>query len=196
MLAVIACGALGAQVRLAARALNKRVEIHSLPALLHNRPAEIAPAVEKLCARLRHEGKDVAVAYADCGTYGALDEVCRRLGIERLPGLHCYDATAGSRLVAELLAEEPGTYFLTDFLVKTFDRLVARELGLDRHPELVGEYFAHYRRVVWLAERPSEALEARARAISARLGLDLEIRCVGSRPLARALDRLLSGSAA
>lgn len=193
---MIACGAISAQVRLAARAAPGRVEVHSLPALLHNRPAEIAPAVEALCVRLRREGRDVAVAYADCGTYGALDEVCARLGIERLPGLHCYDLTAGSGVIADLLREEPGTYLLTDFIVRTFGRLVAAQLGLDRHPELVGDYFAHYRRIVWLAERPTPALEARARSIAARLGLDLEVRRVGRRPLSGALGRLLSGRAA
>jgi hypothetical protein len=172
------------------------VEVHSLPALLHNRPAKIAPAVESLCARLHREGKDVAVAYADCGTYGALDEVCARLGIERLPGLHCYDLTAGSGVVADLLRDEPGTYFLTDFLIQTFERLVVVELGLDRHPELVVDYFAHYRRIVWLAERPTPVLEARARSIATLLDLDLEVRRVGRRPLSGALGRLLSGRAA
>ncbi len=187
---------MGAEVRLAARVAPGQVEVHSLPALLHNRPAAIAPAVEALCIRLRQEGKDVAVAYADCGTYGALDEVCARLGIERLPGMHCYDLTAGSDVVADLLSEEPGTYLLTDFIVRTFERLVAAQLGLDRHPELVGDYFGHYRRIVWLAEQPTPDLEARARSIAARLGLDLEVHPVGRRPLAVALGRLLAGRAA
>lgn len=189
---MIACGAIAAQVRLVARAAVGRIEVHGLSALLHNRPAEIAPAVEALCVQLHREGKDVVVAYADCGTYGALDDVCGRLGIERLPGLHCYDVTAGGGGVADLVRDEPGTFLLTDFLIQTFERLVAVELGLDRHPELVGDYFAHYRRVVWLAECPTPALEARAKSIAARLGLDLEVRHVGRRPLACALHRLLS----
>jgi hypothetical protein len=188
---VIACGALGAEVRAAARGVPGAVEVHTLPASLHNRPSGIAPAVERLCGVLRREGKDVVVAYADCGTYGALDGVCTRLGVERLPGLHCYDLVAGEAAVRTLLEEEPGTYLLTDFLVQGFERLVARSLGIDRRPELVTDYFAHYRRVVWLTAHPTAALEGQARAITTRLGLPLVVRQVGTRPLAAALGRLL-----
>jgi len=161
-----------------------------LPASLHNHPAEIPGAVEILCASLRREGKEVVLAYADCGTYGALDELCRRLRVERLAGLHCYDLLAGDAEVAALLEDEPGTYLLTDFLVRSFDRLVARPLGIDRDPDLVEDYFTHYRRIVWLTERPDPSLEHRAREIAAVLRLDLEIRVVGPRRIAKALTEL------
>lgn len=190
-LAVIACGALARDVRLAAARSGRYVELHPLPAHLHNSPAAIAPAVERLARRLLAEGKEVAVAYADCGTYGRLDEMCRRLGLERLPGLHCYDLVAGEHAVAGLMEEEPGTYLLTDFLVASFDRLVVEPLGLDRRPELVADYFAHYRRVVWLTERPTPVLERAAARAAARLGLPLERRAVGDERVHRTVVRLL-----
>lgn len=191
-LALIACGALAGDVRLVANQAPVRTEVHTLNALLHNRPAEIAPAVEALATQLMGEGKAVAVAYGDCGTYGALDAVCDRLGIERLPGSHCYDVIAGEGLVASLLAEEPGTYLLTDFLLKGFRRLVIAELGLDRHPELVADYFGNYRRLVWLTERPTPALEDEAGFVARLLGLELEIRRVGEHRLAGSVVRLVA----
>jgi hypothetical protein len=168
--------------------------VHTLPPELHNRPEQIAPAVEALARRLRGEGKDVAVAYADCGTYGALDELCEEMSLERLPGQHCYDLVAGEELVRALSEEEAGTYFLTDFLAAAFGRLVVNGLGLDRHPELVADYFANYRRVVWLAGRPTPALESAARTAAERLGLPLEVRHVGEGRAQRAVVRLLAGA--
>ena len=139
------------------------VELHSLPSLLHNRPGRIAPEVERLARAALARGLPVAVGYADCGTYGALDELCARLGLRRLPGLHCYDVLAGPARVAALFAAEPGTYLLTDFLVRSFRRSVLAELGLDRYPELWPDYFGHYRRVVWLAQSPRPGAGGRGR---------------------------------
>lgn len=190
--AVIACGALGAHVRELARERGWSVEIHCLPPLLHNRPGQIAPAVEQLATSLLASGRRVAVAYADCGTYGALDALCERLGVERLAGLHCYDVLAGSERVRALLEEEPGTYVLTDFLVRSFRRTVVRELGLDRHPELRPDYFSHYRRVVWLAQRRSDELEAEARAVARFLDLPLEVLDTGLGGLERDLGQLVA----
>lgn len=190
-LAVIACGALSSAVRAAARQLERPVELHVLSALLHDRPAEIPPAVEELARRLSAEGKEVVLAYADCGTYGVLDDLCARLGLRRLPGLHCYDLLAGPARVAELLEQEAGSYLLTDFLVRSFERTVVAGLGLDAHPELVADYFAHYKRVVWLRESPDDELAAKARAVAERLGLELETLEVGSQPLASELLNLL-----
>jgi Protein of unknown function (DUF1638) len=140
--AVIACGALAAQVRSVAVRRGWELDVHPLPALLHNRPERIAPALESELVRLRRHYDVVAVAYADCGSYGAIDEVVDRFGLRRLAGDHCYDVFARAD-VHEALAEEPGTYFLTDFLARTFEHTVVRELGLDRHPELVKDYFRH-----------------------------------------------------
>jgi len=193
--AVIACGALAGAVRSIAARRGWPIELHPLSALLHDRPERIAPAVAALARGLQAERRRVAVAYADCGTYGALDEVCAELGIARLPGLHCYDLLAGSEHVARLMEGEPGTYLLTDFLAGSFSRTVAAELGLDRHPELVADYFAHYRRVVWLTEAPTPRLEAEAERIAELLGLPLTTVPVGRGRLERALQALVAAGA-
>jgi len=193
-LAVVACGALSTDLRAIARRRGWHLEIHSLSALLHDRPSKIAPAVAELAGRLQAEGKTVVVAYADCGTYGALDAVCSELGLRRLPGLHCYDVLAGPDRVAQLLAGEPGTYLLTDFLVRSFRRAVVIELGLDRYPELLADYFGNYRRVVWLAQHPTPELGAEAQAIATLLGLPLVTVEVGISSLEAELEVLAAPS--
>ena len=193
---VIACGALGGHLREIIARRGWRVELHCLPALLHNRPSQIIPDAERiaLCALAR--GQRVALAYADCGTYGALDGLCARLGLRRLPGLHCYDVLAGPSRVRALFDAEPGTYVLTDFLVRSFRRTVLAELGLDRHPQLWPDYFGHYRRVVWLAQHPDPALTAEAERVAAMFGLPLTIVETGTARLERELARLVGPSAA
>jgi hypothetical protein len=192
--AVIACGALALDVARVAASRGWAVDVHPLPPLLHNHPQRIAPAVAALARELRERYRDVAVAYADCGTYGALDEVCAELGLPRLAGEHCYDVVAGQARMRELLDREPGTYVLTDFLVRTFRRTVIAELGLDRYPDLRDDYFGHYRRVVWLAQRPTPDLAERAREAADLLGLPLEVLRVGDDGLARQLHRLICAS--
>jgi hypothetical protein len=185
--AVIACGALAVHVRRIADREGLDVEVVPVPATLHNHPEQIAPAVE----RLRKQHERVVLAYADCGTYGALDE----LDLPRLSGDHCYDVF-GRDEVQEALREEPGTYFLTDFLARTFEHTVIRELGLDHHPELRDDYFGNYTRVVWLAQRRTPATERAARRAAERLGLPLEIREVGDAGLVRQLTELVGAAAA
>jgi Protein of unknown function (DUF1638) len=191
--AVIACGALGGHVREIAARRGWAVELHTLPSLLHNHPERIAPAAEALARELQARGLRVALGYADCGSYGALDEVCSRLGLRRLPGLHCYDVLAGADRLRELFEREPGTYLLTDFLVRSFRRSVLAELGLDAHPELWPDYFGHYRRLVWLAQSRDAALDAEASAIAATFGLPLTVMDVGTGGLEHELEVLLDG---
>ena len=134
----------------------------------------------------------MAVGYADCGTYGALDEVCAELGLRRLPGLHCYDLFAGESRLAAFLDEQPGTYLLTDFLVRSFERTVVRELGLDRYPELRDDYFRHYSRAIWLAQEPDDPeLQALAATAADRLGLPLTVIPTGDGRLEEALAELV-----
>ena len=188
---VVACGALAASVRRIARRRGWPVEVHPLPALLHNRPERIADAVGAELGRLADRHDVLAVAYADCGTYGALDEVLDGVGVRRLAGEHCYDVLARPEVRAAL-EEEPGTYLLTDFLARTFEHTVVGELGLDRHPELRDAYFGAYTRVLWLAERETPATRAAAEHAAARLGLPLVVRRVGDGGLERELEVLLA----
>jgi hypothetical protein len=188
---VIACGALAGHLRDIAARRHWPVEVHPLPASMHNRPERIAPAVTDLARSLRERGLRVAIGYADCGTYGALDELCAELQISRLRGLHCYDVLGGAERVRSLLEREPGTYLLTDYLVRSFERTVLTGLGLDRHPQLWTDYFGHYRRLVWLAQERDAELDSRAAAIAAQFGLPMRIVDVGTGGLERELAALL-----
>ena len=189
--ALIACGAIAQS---AARVVERRdlgVDVHPLPPLLHNQPHLIAGEVEALATKLRPSYDVVAVGYADCGTYGALDEVCERLGLRRLEGLHCYDLYAGASRIEQFFEEQAGTYLLTDFLVRSFARTVEVELGLDRWPALREDYFRHYTRLVWLAQQETPALRAAAEDIARRLDLPLTVVPTGVDGLERAILALL-----
>ncbi len=188
---VIACGALAGHVRDIAARRGWPVAVRSLPAVLHNRPQNITPMAERALVSALAAGHRVALAYADCGSYGALDELCARYGVRRLPGLHCYDVFAGAPRVASMFAAEPGTYVLTDFLLRSFERSVLAELGLDRYPELWGDYFGHYRRLIWLAQQPSPALAAKAGRVAAMFGLPLTRVETGVSRLEQELARLV-----
>jgi hypothetical protein len=189
--AVVACGALAVHISSIAARRGWSIDVHPLPPALHNRPERIAPAVGELIATLSGGYDSVAVAYADCGSYGAIDRVLAGTGIPRLRGAHCYDVFAGEE-VDSAMAEQPGTYFLTDFLARTFERTVWRSLGLDRHPDLRDTYFHSYTRVIWLAQRRAPQLEAAARRAAALLELPLEVRDVGDSGLEQQLELLVA----
>ena len=191
---VIGCGALANElVELARRAGLPAMDLTCLPASLHNRPERIPGAVAARIRRARADGYDrIFVAYADCGTGGLLDRMLETepaaAGVDRLDGAHCYEVYAGRAAFAALHDAEPGTFYLTDFLVRNFDRLVVRGLGLDRHPELLPLYFGNYRRLVYLAQSDDSSLTARAEAAAARLGnLRFERRLTGPGELAPAI---------
>ena len=191
---LVACGALAQPAAAVVARHGWPVDIHPLPPLLHNRPHLIAGEVRRLAVELSAAYDVVAVGYADCGTYGALDAVCEELGLKRLPGLHCYDLYDGEATLAARLEAEPGTYLLTDFLVRSFERTVVRELGLDRWPELRDDYFRHYTRVVWLAQEPDAELRTLAQQAAERLGLPLTVVPTGTGRLEAALADLLESA--
>jgi hypothetical protein len=190
-LEIVACGALAGHVHQIVARRGWPAAVRSLPAILHNRPQKITLWAERAVVSALDSGRTVALAYADCGTYGALDELCARYSVRRLPGLHCYDVFAGASRVAAMFEAEPGTYVLTDFLLRSFDRSVLAELGLDRYPELWPDYFGHYKRLVWLAQEPSLALEAEAERVAAMFGLPLTRVEVGVSRLEQALASLV-----
>jgi Protein of unknown function (DUF1638) len=188
---IVACGALAAHIREIAARRGWPIVVRPLPAALHNRPEKIRDEVERTVATAYNRGSTVVLGYADCGTYGALDDLARRAGSKRLPGLHCYDLYAGPAAIAGIFDTEPGTYLLTDYLVRTFDRTVIASLGLDRYPELWPDYFGHYRRLVWLAQHPTPELEAGADRIAGLFGLPLTRLDTATTRLEAALAELL-----
>lgn len=194
---VIACGALAREM-LAVIALNgwTHVELECLPASLHNHPQRIPDAVAAKIAAVRGRHDRILCLYGDCGTGGLLDRTLEAAGVERIAGDHCYAFHAGLDAFARMHDEEPGTFYLTDYLVRHFDALVLRGLGLDRHPELLVDYFGNYRRVVYLAQGEDAELDARAAAAAARLGLAFEIRRTGLDGIARFVAQRTLGEGA
>jgi hypothetical protein len=190
--AVIACGAIAAHISHITDTENLDVTIYPLPPLLHNQPAKIAGEVEKTYLEIKDKHSKCAVAYADCGTYGALDQVIEKLGLKRLGGNHCYDIFAGKEKIQTIMDADAGTYFLTDFLVKSFHRSVIVELGLDKRPDLRDDYFKHYKKMVWLAQNPTPELSVMAHAAADLIGLELEIDVVGEGSLKEQILELLN----
>lgn len=185
---VIACGALARElVMLTRRNGWRHLKVQCLPAALHNTPEKIPGAVVEAIDAHRAAYEHIFVAYADCGTGGLLDKALAGYGVERLPGAHCYEVFSGAAEFRAFCEEQPGTFYLTDFLVRHFERLVIRGLGLDRHPELKDEYFRHYRRVVYLAQSHSAELSRLAEAHATWLGFPLVEHFTGLAPFSTAL---------
>jgi len=194
---VIACGALARELVDVIKGNGLEwVDVECLPAKLHNTPDQITAAVERKLDAAAGRYQKVFVGYADCGTGGTLDAMLTRRGVDRLPGAHCYEFFAGADLFAALHDAEPGTFYLTDFLTKHFDRLVWQGLGLDRWPQLRDQYFGNYRRLVYLSQVDNQELVTRAREAADKLGLEFEHRAVGYGEFAPALIRAAGGAAA
>jgi len=195
---VLACGALVAELRavLKANGFTDHVDVRYLPANLHNRPDHIVPALRTLLAEIDPLAqRPVMIGYADCGTGGGLDALLAEMPrLQRLPGNHCYEFFAGTAAFEAMQDAELGTFYLTDFLAKHFDALMWQGLGLDKHPQLLSMYFAHYTRVVLLSQTTDESVVQAARAAAAALGLRFEHRHVGLAQFADAVTVSLNVS--
>ena len=188
-LLVIGCGALAAELSALKRANQwTALDIKCLDAALHNRPERIADRLESVLAQHHAEYTNILIAYADCGTGGAVDRVAQQFNAQRLPGAHCYEFYATSPVFAALAEAEPGTFYLTDFLVRHFDRLVIEEMKLDEHPELEEMLFGRYRKVVYLAQGDSSELLDQAERAATRLKLPLEVVITGYGLLAKTVE--------
>lgn len=188
---VVACGAIATHIASIQEKHNLDLTIYPLPPLLHNSPEKIAGEVDSLLSKIEGDHERCFVAYADCGTYGALDAVIAAHDVPRLGGNHCYDIFAGQNEIKKIMDETPGTYFLTDFLAKSFHRSVVVELGLDKRPELRDDYFKNYAKVIWLAQNPTAELEEQAKSAAGLIGLPLEIRIVGEDGLTKEILNLV-----
>jgi hypothetical protein len=187
---IVACGALAREVLELRDKYGWAAEVVGVPVLLHNTPERIPPAVRRRIRELRATHARVVVVYGDCGTAGGLDAALAEEGVERIAGPHCYEIYAAGEF-EKIMAEAPGTFFLTDYLVGSFDHLVLENLGLDRYPELRQDYFGNYTRVIYLVQREDPARMARARWAADQLGLPLEIRSVGLGALETRLVELM-----
>ena len=187
---IIACGALAREIVHLQRGPLAHIDVTCLPANLHNRPERIPAEMRRKIRESRAAYDDILCLYADCGTGGELDRVLSEESVTRIEGAHCYEFFAGADNFAAMMEEEPGTFFLTDFLVRHFDRLVITGLGLDRFPQLRDDYFRHYRRLVYLAQFDDNELTRKAEAAAARLGLAFERRLTGLGGVTKFLARL------
>jgi len=177
---VIACGALAREI-VDFRAANgfQHLDIACLPAKLHNRPQLIAEAVREKIRANKSKYRTIFVAYGDCGTGGGLDAVLAEERVERIGGPHCYAFYTGQDAFEAITDEDPTSFFLTDYMVRHFDRLIIEGLGLDRFPELLNDYFGNYTNVIYIAQTKDPTLEVKAKAAAERLGLGYIYRFVG-----------------
>lgn len=188
---IIACGALAREI-VALRSMNQwdHMAVQCLPADLHNRPEKIGPAVQEKIRANKGQFASIFVAYGDCGTGGALDDVLAQEQIERLPGAHCYEFFAGSIPFAAMAEEEIGTFYLTDFLLRHFDRLILRGLGIEKHPELLSVYFKNYTKLMYLAQIEDAQQIELGRIAAEKLGLTYAYRLTGYGELANSLKQV------
>ncbi|KQB97910.1 hypothetical protein AL073_03045 [Loktanella sp. 1ANDIMAR09] len=186
---LIACGALAREI-LAIKSANAldHLDLQCLPAILHNHPEKIVPAVREAVAKYRDAYKTVFVVYADCGTGGQLQAACAEMGIGMVAGPHCYSFFEGNEVFAG--HEEITAFYLTDFLVRQFDAFVWEPLGLARNPELRDMYFGNYEKLVYQAQTDDPELTAKAEACAAKLGLQFERRFTGYGDLTPALTAI------
>lgn len=190
LLALLTCGALAREVREIAARHGWDADLYTVPALDHLSPKKLLADVERELEEIAPRYDRVVVAYGDCGTAGALDRVLAKHSAVRTTGPHCYEMYGGSELAVES-DERIGTFFLTDWLVRNWERAVVEGLGIGRFPFLKETYFDHITDVLYLRQSPEPALEGKAREIADCLGVPIEIRDVGFGDLERRLIDLV-----
>ncbi len=190
--ALVICGALGREVKDIVDRRGWDVDIYGVSALLHLYPNRIVDELREKLHALRPRYDHLVVVYGDCGMNGKLEPILDEAGASRVKGPHCYEMLAGADLFERVSEERPGTFFLTDWLVRNFERAVVRGLGLDRHPDLIPMLFGNYDAVLYLRQVPNPRLAAKAQEIAAYLGLPLEINDVGLGELESRLADLMA----
>ena len=190
--ALVICGALGREVKEIVRRREWDVDIYGLSAYLHLYPSRIVDELHEKLRELRPRYEKLVVVYGDCGTTGKLEPILEEFGASRLRGPHCYEVFAGDERFAEIAEQTPATFFLTDWLVRNFDRAVIKGLGLDRYPELKAMLFGNYEAVLFLRQVPNPRLAEKANDIARYLGLPLAIEDVGLGELEDRLAELVS----
>lgn len=174
----------------------EHLELTCLPAEFHFHPDRIAPAMDKAIAEAKAEGyTQIYVGYADCGTGGLLDRVCEKHGVERIAGPHCFAFYQGAEAYAKVADADMMSFYMTDFLCRQFEAFFIRPLGLDRHPELVTDYFGNYEKLIYLAQTDDPALDKVAEDAAKMLGLVYERRATGYGDLSSALANATSKTA-
>jgi hypothetical protein len=188
---ILACGALAKEIAVLIH-LNgwTHLKTRYLPAILHNTPEKITEQLRINLQGAQAKFSRIFIGYADCGTGGKIDSLLDEFDVQRLPGAHCYEFFTGKQTFAEIMEEEIGSYFLTDFLVKAFEKLVWQGMKIDRHPELLPIYFKHYKKLVYLAQSENQELQTQAYEIAGRLGLVYEKRFTGYGELEHSLAAL------
>ena len=175
---VVACGAIAREILAINEILSwDNISIKCLPAIYHNQPEKITPAVIDVVKNNKQKYQKIYVAYADCGTGGMLEKACEDLGVEMIQGPHCYSFFEGNISFAKRL--NPTAFFLTDFLARQFDAFVWSPLGLDKHPELIDTYFGNYTKLVYLAQTNDEVLKKKAAECARKLNLEFEYKLTG-----------------
>ena len=191
---IIACGALAHEITMLRRFNHwEHVDVQCLRADLHNTPDKITGAVKQQIDKARPYYDRIFIGFSDCGTGGHLDALLEQEdNIERLPGAHCYEFFATSKVFNELSEAELGTLYLTDYLAQHFDRIIIRGFGLDKHPELESMMFSNYKRVVYLSQTQNNEIKEKAKKAAERLGLEFEHRHTGYGDLQSSLETIMA----
>lgn len=176
---VICCGAVAREVTAIVRHNDwTHIRVQCLAPELHNDPPRLLEGVRAKIRDNRALYDQILVLYSDCGTGGGMQRLLDEEGIEGIGGAHCYEVFAGTAFPG-IIEEEPGCFFVTDFLARNFERLVFKGLGLDRFPKLRDTYFGRYKKLVYLAQSRDPALRAMAEAAADSIGLEFEFRYTG-----------------